>query len=115
MNRFTRKARAATGSRRAFRSACCSRAISKGLIAWRCGESLSLRKFLGYPLKKNTPDHSRLTRVRDRLGLEVHEQVFGYVLAVAEKHRLLVGRTALVDSTTLEANAAMKSIVRKDT
>lgn len=84
-------------------------------IAWRCGDSLSLRQFLGYSLKEATPDHSSLTRVRDRLSLEVHEQVFAYVLAVAEKHRLLVGRTALVDSTTLEANAAMKSIVRKDT
>lgn len=84
-------------------------------IAWRCGDSLSLRQFLGYTLKKSTPDHSSLTRVRDRLSLEVHEQVFAYVLALAEKHRLLVGRTALVDSTTLEANAAMKSIVRKDT
>ncbi|TWT38935.1 Transposase DDE domain protein [Blastopirellula retiformator] len=84
-------------------------------IAWRCGDSLSLRQFLGYTLKEATPDHSSLTRVRDRLSLEVHEQVFACVLAVAEKHRLLVGRTALVDSTTLEANAAMKSIVRKDT
>jgi transposase len=83
-------------------------------IAWRCADSLSLRKFLGSVLNENTPDHSSLTRVRDRLSLEVHEQVFAFVLALAEKHQLLKGRTALVDSTTLEANAAMKSIVRKD-
>lgn len=39
-------------------------------IAWRCGDSLSLRQFLGYTLKKATSDHSSRTRVRDRLSLE---------------------------------------------
>jgi transposase len=87
-------------------------------IAWRCSDSFSLRRFLGCDQNENPPDHSSLTRIRDRLPLEVHEQVFAFVLALAEKHRLLrgqAGRTALIDSTTLEANAAMKSIVRKDT
>jgi len=84
-------------------------------IAWRCGDSLSLRKFLGVPLTEPTPDHSSLTRVRDRLPLEVHQQAFELVLAIAAEHGLLRGKTIAVDSTTLEANAAMKSIVRRDT
>ena len=84
-------------------------------IAWRCEDSLSLRKFLGYPLDKSTPDHSSLTRIRQRLPLEVFEQVFAFVLSLVEEHGLLKGKTVGVDSTLLEANAAMKSIVRKDT
>ena len=51
-------------------------------IAWRCGDSLSLREFLGIPLTEDTPDHSSLTRVRDRLPLEVHTAVFQWVLQV---------------------------------
>ena len=84
-------------------------------IAWRCEDSLSLRKFLGYPLDKSTPDHSSLTRIRQRLPLAVFEQVFAFVLSLVEEHGLLKGKTVGVDSTLLEANAAMKSIVRKDT
>ena len=84
-------------------------------IAWRCGDSLSLRKFLGVPLTERTPDHSSLTRVRDRLPLEVHQKAFELVLAIAAERGLLKGKTIAVDSTTLEANAAMKSIVRRDT
>jgi transposase len=84
-------------------------------IAWRCGDSLSLREFLGVPLTEETPDHSSLTRVRDRLPLEVHEAVFRLVLGLAAEKGLLKGKTVAVDSTNLEANAAMKSIVRRDT
>ena len=84
-------------------------------IAWRCGDSLSLREFLGIPLTEETPDHSSLTRVRDRLPLEVHTAVFQLVLKMAAEKGLLKGKTVAVDSTTLEANAAMKSIVRRDT
>ena len=83
-------------------------------IAWRCADSLSLRAFLGCDPKQKTPDHSSLTRVRNRLPLSVHEDVFIFVLALADEKRLLHGRTVAVDSTTLEANAAMKSIVRKE-
>lgn len=83
-------------------------------IAWRCEDSLSLRKFLGYSLDKSTPDHSSLTRIRQRLPLEVFEQIFAFVLSLVEEHGLLKGKTVGVDSTLLEANAAMKSIVRKD-
>jgi transposase len=84
-------------------------------IAWRCGDSLSLRDFLGTPLTEDTPDHSSLTRVRDRLPLEVHTAVFQLVLKLVAEKGLLRGKTVAVDSTTLEANAAMKSIVRHDT
>ena len=84
-------------------------------IAWRCGDSLSLREFLGIPLTEETPDHSSLTRVRDRLPLEVHTAVFQLVLKLAAEKGLIKGKTVAVDSTTLEANAAMKSIVRRDT
>ena len=84
-------------------------------IAWRCGDSLSLRSFLGIGLSENTPDHSSLTRVRDRLPLEVHSDVFRFVLRVVDEAGLLKGKTVAVDATTLEANAAMKSIVRRDT
>ncbi len=84
-------------------------------IAWRCSDSLSLRDFLGVALHDATPDHSSLTKIRDRLPLSVHEQVFAFVLKVAQEKKLLRGKTVAVDATTLEANAAMKAIVRKDT
>jgi transposase len=84
-------------------------------IAWRCGDSLSLRAFLGVPLTEDTPDHSSLTRVRDRLPLEVHAAVFQLALQLLREKGLLKGKTVAVDSTNLEANAAMKSIVRRDT
>lgn len=83
-------------------------------IAWRCADSLSLRGFLGVPLTENTPDHSSLTRIRDRLPIEIHAEVFQFVLRLANEKGLLKGKAAAVDSTTLEADAAMKSIVRRD-
>jgi transposase len=84
-------------------------------IAWRCHDSLSLREFLGVPLTEDAPDHSSLTRIRDRLSFEVHAAAFQFVLKLADEQGLLNGKTVGVDSTTLEASAAMKSIVRKDT
>ena len=84
-------------------------------IAWRCEDSLALRRFLGISLSEDTPDHSSLTRIRDRLPLCVHEEVFQYILFVIETHGLLKAQTVGVDSTFLEANAAMKTIIRKDT
>jgi transposase len=83
-------------------------------IAWRCSDSRSLAEFLGVPLNERTPEHSSLTRTHQRLPLEIHEQVFVFVLKIAEEKKLLRGKTTAVDSTTLEANAAMKTIVRKD-
>lgn len=84
-------------------------------IAWRCADSFSLRQFLGTPLDKNTPDHSTLSYTRQRLPPEVFEEVFQFVLGIADAKKLIAGKTVGVDSTTLEANAAMKSIVRRDT
>jgi transposase len=84
-------------------------------IAWRCGDSLSFRAFLGIPLNKGTPDHSSLSKIRGRIDLETHEEVFTWVLKVLAQRRLVKGKTLGVDATTLEANAAMRSIVRRDT
>lgn len=84
-------------------------------IAWRCADSLSLRQFLGIPLTEPTPDHSTLTHTRKRLPTEVFDEVFEFVLSVAAERKLLSGTTVAVDSTTLEADAAMKSIIRRDT
>jgi IS5 family transposase len=84
-------------------------------IAWRCSDSRSLAEFLGVPINESTPDHSSLSRVQGRLPEEIHEQMFVFVLKIAEDKKLLKGKTTAVDSTTLEANAAMKSIERKDT
>lgn len=83
-------------------------------IAWRCADSLSLKQFLGYRLTDATPDHSSLTRIRNRLPLHVHEQVFAIVLAIVQKSLLVTGTLVGVDSTMVEANAAMKAIVRRD-
>jgi transposase len=84
-------------------------------IAWRCADSNSLKGFLGFGLTEATPDHSSLTNIRKRLPLEVHEEVFAFVLGIAQLKKLLKGQAIGVDATLLEANAALKSIVRKDT
>lgn len=83
-------------------------------IAWRCSDSLSMRAFLGLAIDEKSPDHSSMTNTRKRLPLEVFHEVFSFVLALADVHKLIKGKTLGVDSTTLEANAAMKTIVRKD-
>jgi len=84
-------------------------------IAWRCADSLSLRQFLGIPLDETTPDPKTLSNTRRRLPEEVFDEVFQFVLRIAAEKKLLSGKTVGVDSTLLEANAAMKSIVRRDT
>lgn len=84
-------------------------------ICWRCSDSLSLRGFLGLGLDERTPDHSSMSRIRKRLPVEVHEAVFGWVLGVLAARGLIDGKTLGVDATTLEANAALRSIVRRDT
>ena len=83
-------------------------------IAWRCSDSLSLRKFWGVPITDGTPDHSSLTKIGNRLPAPVSEQVFEFVLTMAAARKLLKGNTVGVDSTTLEASAAMRTTVRKD-
>ncbi len=83
-------------------------------IAWRTGDSLSLRKFLGYALDEATPDHSTISRTRRLYWLETHKAVFRWVLKILNEEGLVNGRTVSIDATTLEANAALKSIVRRD-
>ena len=83
-------------------------------IAWRVADSLTLREFLGYELSDAPADHSTISRNRRLIDLESHSQVFAWVLRVLARRGLLRGKTLGVDSTTLEANAALRSIVRRD-
>ncbi len=84
-------------------------------IAWRAADSLSVREFLGYGLERSTPDHVTVSRTRRRIDAATHERVFGWVLEQLARAALVKGKTIGVDATTLEANAAMRSIVRRDT
>jgi len=84
-------------------------------IEWRCTDSLSLRRFLRVADEGRVPDHSTLSRMRQRLPSDVFSEVFNVVLAIVAEHGLLEGKTLGVDSTQLRADAAMKAIVRKDT
>ena len=81
-------------------------------IDWRVSDSMALRPFLGYDLTESTPDHSTLSRIRQRLPVEVHDEVFTWILTVLAKADLLKGKTVAVDATTLEANAALRSLQR---
>jgi transposase len=83
-------------------------------IAWRCADSLALRAFLGYRVDEGTPDHSSLSRTRNRIDLETHQAVFDWVLKRLTEQGLLKGQTLGIDASTLEADAALKSIVRRD-
>jgi transposase len=83
-------------------------------IAWRVADSLSLRQFLGYGLDELTPDHSTVSRTRRLYALATHKAVFAWVLRLVDEAGLL-GKTVAVDATPLEANASMRSIVRRDT
>src|ERR1035437_10420315 len=84
-------------------------------IAWRCADSLGLRSFLGVALTEATPVHASMTIIRQRLPESVFDKVFVFVLGLLEQKGLLRGKAVAIDATTLEANAAMRSIVRKDT
>jgi len=83
-------------------------------IAWRSADSLSLRRFLGFALDEETPDHSTISRTRRLYWLETHKAIFRWVIHVLSEEGLISGQTISIDATTLEANAAMKSIVRRD-
>ncbi len=84
-------------------------------IAWRLADSLALRRFVGIGLDENTPDHSTISRTRRLIDLDTHREVFTWVLGVLADRGLLKGQRIAIDATTLEANAAMRSIVRRDT
>src|ERR1700749_3034265 len=84
-------------------------------IAWRASDSLSIRSFVRIALDESVPDHSTISRTRRLMDVETHQAVFQWVLAVLAEKKLLKGNTIGVDATTLEANAALRSIVRRDT
>ena len=84
-------------------------------IAWRVADSLSLRSFLDLELTEAAPDHSTLSRTRRRIDVETHEAVFTWILERLSAAGLVRGKTVGIDATTLEANAAMRSIERRDT
>ena len=84
-------------------------------IAWRASDSLSIRSFVRIALDESVPDHSTISRTRRLMDVETHQAVFQWVLAVLAEKKLLKGNTIGIDATTLEANAALRSIVRRDT
>ena len=88
---------------------------SERAIAWRVADSLSLRQFLDIALHEASPDHSTVSRTRRRIDLETHQAVFTWVLQRLADAGLVRGKTVGIDATTLEANAALRSIVRRDT
>jgi len=83
-------------------------------IAWRCSDSMSLRDFLRLENREKVPDHSWLSKTRGRLPHEVHETVFGWVLQLVAEKGLIRGHRIGVDASTMEANAALRTIVRRD-
>jgi transposase len=87
---------------------------SERRIAWQLADSLSMRKFLGYALTEETPDHSSFSRTRRLYSVETHRAVFRWVLKILCEEGLVEGKTVSIDATTLEANAAMRSLVRRD-
>lgn len=88
---------------------------SERAIAWRLADSISLRRFLSIELDETAPDHSTISRTRRLIDVETHRDVFSWVLRLVAQEGLLKGGTIAVDATTLEANAALRSIVRRDT
>src|SRR5450631_85539 len=84
-------------------------------IAWRAADSLSYRKFLGYDLSEQTPDHTTVSRTRRLYSVETYRAVMQWVLKILRKHGLADGQSVCIDATTLQANASMKSLVRRDT
>ena len=88
---------------------------SERAIAWRAADSLSVRSFLGLELHEAPPDHSTVSRTRRLIDIETHQAVFTWVLQRLAAANLVKGKTIGIDATTLEANAALRSIVRRDT
>jgi transposase len=84
-------------------------------MAERCSDSISLRAFLGYDLTETTPDHSSLSIIRQRLGPEIYDQVFILILSALDQHGLLKGQHIGIDTSVIEANAALKTLVNRNT
>ena len=83
-------------------------------IAWRCSDSMSLRDFLRLENREKVPDHSWLSKTRGRLPREIHETVFGWVLKLVAEQGLVKGKRIGIDASTMEANAALRTIVHRD-
>jgi transposase len=88
---------------------------SERAIAARCADSLSVRGFLGYDLMEATPDHSSLSVIRQRLGVEIYQHIFELILETLHHHGLLKGRHLGIDSSVLEANASLRNLVARNT
>src|SRR5208283_947852 len=88
---------------------------SERAIAERCSDSISIRFFLGYDLTQSAPDHSTLSVIRDRLGEETYQKVFLLILSALQEYGLLKGRQVGIDASVIEANAALKSLVNRNT
>ena len=88
---------------------------SERAIAARCEDSLSVRAFLGYGLEESTPDHSSLSVIRQRLGPEIYQGIFEIMLSALKAHGLFRGRHLGIDSSTMEANASLRTLVHRNT
>jgi len=88
---------------------------SERSIAERCSDSISLRAFLNYSLTQTTPDHSSLSVIRTRLGLEIYGEIFLVILGALEKHGLIKGKNVGIDASVIEANASLKNLVNRNT
>ena len=88
---------------------------SERAIAARCADSMSIRAFLNYSLEEKTPDHSSFTVIRQRLGLEIYQQIFTLTLEALREHGLLRGKNLGIDSSVIEANASLRALVHRNT
>lgn len=88
---------------------------SERAIAARCADSMSIRAFLNYSLEETTPDHSTFTVIRQRLGLEIYQQIFTLTLQALREHGLLRGKNLGIDSSVIEANASLRALVHRNT
>ena len=88
---------------------------SERAIAARCADSIAIRRFLNYELDENTPDHSSLSIIRRRLGLEIYQKVFTLCLEALQEHGLLRGKHLGLDSSVMEANASLRALMHRNT
>ena len=88
---------------------------SERAIAARCADSMSIRGFLNYSLEEKTPDHSTFTVIRQRLGLEIYQEIFTLTLQALREHGLLRGKNLGIDSSVIEANASLRALANRNT
>lgn len=88
---------------------------SERAIAARCADSIAIRAFLNYSLEEKTPDHSTFTVIRQRLGLDIYQQIFTLTLQALREHGLLRGKNLGIDSSVIEANASLRALVHRNT